>query len=396
MSTPKHLVVAVRALPHHCIGGMQTVAWDLATAFAREGLSVTVLTAEIPGRPEVFEDHGIQVRALPGTTWHRYSHGWNSATRNAFARELLGRCDLALSISAGGYGLLPLRSRMPFVPFVLQAHGTSIRELKSKLHSGHFRAVVTSPRNIAWTARDLLAYSHFDAIVPVGSRIACDFAAWPIRRAVGDAIVRVIPNGIDTTRFRPDAEIRIRMRSSLGLGDDLKVIVSVGRLHRQKGLGHSLRAVSVLAHKNDDIRLLVIGDGPDASELKATAARLGISNRVIFIGAVPRELIPSYLNAADVMLFTTTHAEGEPLNALEALAVGLPVVASGHLYSDGTPTDAIFPVEPEDPHEVAAALSKALDPRKPRLSALPAGRTMTDTVDAYLSLFEQLMHQRRQ
>ena len=396
MSTPKHLVIAVRALPHHCIGGMQTVAWDLATAFVREGLLVTVLTAEIPERPEVFEDYGIQVRALPGTTWHRYSHRWNSATRHAFAEKLLDRCDLALSISAGGYGLLPLRNRIPTVPFVLQAHGTSIRELKSKWRSGQFHAVVTSPRNIVWTARDLLAYSHFDAIVPVGNRIACDFATWPIRRAVDGAIVRVIPNGIDTTRFRPDAEIRIRMRSSLGLADNLKVIISVGRLHRQKGLVHSLRAVSVLAHKDDDIRLLVLGDGPDASELKAAAVRLGIANRVIFIGAVPRELVPSYLNAADAMLFTTTHAEGEPLNALEALAVGLPVVASRHLYSDGTSTEAIFPVQPEDPQEVAAALSQALDPGRPRLSALPAGRTMTATVNAYLSLFEQLMHQRRQ
>lgn len=392
MTTLRSLIVLARALPQHCIGGMQTVAWDLATELVRQDIKVTVLTAEIPGRPVCFEEQGVRVRALTGTPWHRYGHNWRLATRTVFQQELLAHCDLVLSVSAGGFGLLPLRERIPTVPFVLQAHGTSIREIASKWRTGRPKAIATSIRNAAWVPRDLAAYRHFDAIVAVGDRVAADFKMWPVNRLVDRRLIKVIRNGIDTVRFRPDMNSRRRLRAEFGWSDELKVIISVGRLHKQKGLAYALEGFALLARRHPNVRYAIVGEGPELRALKQHAERLGIGPYVCFCGSVPRELIPSYLNAADVMLFTTTHAEGEPLNVLEALAVGLPVVASGHLYPHGVPSEHILAVAPSDATAVVTALQTALEFPRSRQSVLPVGYTMTESVRAYLDLFEHLLH----
>ena len=119
MTRLHHLAMITRVLPHHSIGGMQAVAWDLATEFVRRGVSVTVLTAEIPGHPHEFEDAGVRIRALSGVSWRRYGRNWWRASRQVFEQEMLDHCDLVMSISAAGFGLLKIRQKVPMVPFVL-------------------------------------------------------------------------------------------------------------------------------------------------------------------------------------------------------------------------------------------------------------------------------------
>ena len=391
MSHLRHLVMPVRALPHHGIGGMQAVAWDLATRFVQQGIAVTVLTAAIAGRPERFEDAGVQVRSLRGTAWHRYGRRWWQTTREAFEQELLGRCDLVLSVSAGGFGLLPIRQRHPDLPFVLQAHGTSVGEIISKWRSGRVKAMASSLRNVAWIGKDLAAYRQFDAIVAVGERVAADLSAWPMRACIDRRRLETIPNGVDTDLFRPDAAARARVRQALGFAEDLRVVVSASRLHPQKGLDLGLDAFARLAGRRADLRYLIVGEGPESRALQRRADDLGVADRVHFAGGVRREEVAGYLNAADVMSFTTTRAEGNPLNVLEALSAGLPVVASRHLYRNGAPSEAIVLVDPGDPAAVAAALQRALAIGPSRHGRLPAGLSMAESVQAYLELFAALI-----
>ncbi|HUN74756.1 MAG TPA: glycosyltransferase family 4 protein [Steroidobacteraceae bacterium] len=384
----------VTVLPHHCIGGMQAVAWDLARAFVRTGVGVTVLTAEIPGRPAAIEDEGVAIRALPGTSWRHYGSGWWRATRRVFKQELIGRCDLLFSVSAGGFGLLPLRERIPHVPFVMQAHGTSMGEVVSKWRSRSVRAMATSARNVAWILKDLAAYPQFDAIVAVGDRVAHDLAAWPASYAVDEKRVHVIRNGIDTGTFRPDNAARRRVRAELGWDEDFKVVISASRLHRQKGVAYGLEAFALLAKNRQDLRYLIVGEGPELQALRERAASLGIGDQVRFAGGVSRDRMPAYLNAADVMMFTTTRVEGEPLNVLEALAVGLPAVVSEHLYTGSPPSDQILLARPNDRTAVAAALQRALAIPVRREGKLPVGYSAAASIEQYLSLFESLRQRR--
>jgi len=394
VTTLRHIVMPVSVLPHHSIGGMQTVAWDLARALVRAGVAVTALTAEIPGRPTAFEDDGVTIRALPGTSSRHYGSGWWRATRRVFEQELIGSCDLLLSVSAGGFGLLRLRERMRGVPFVMQAHGTSMGEVLSKWRSHSVRAMATSARNVAWILKDLMAYPRFDAIVAVGDRVAADLTAWPARCVVDKDRVRVIRNGIDTGIFRPDGATGRRIRTELGWSEEFRVVISASRLHRQKGVAYGLEAFALLAKSREDLRYLIVGEGPELQALKERAASLKIDDRVHFVGGVAREAMPAYLNAADVMMFTTTRIEGEPLNVLEALAVGLPAVVSRHLYRGGLPSDQILLAKPSDPTAVAAALNRALATPPIKESKLPRGYSAAASTEQYLALFKELRERR--
>ncbi len=396
MSRPRQVVMLARVLPHHGIGGMQAVAWDLATALAARGVGVTVLTAAIPGRAADFVDAGVRVRALDGTSWRRYGRPWWRATRRVFEQEGLACCDLVFSVSAGGFGLLPLRARLPQVPFVLQAHGTSIGEVISKWRSGSAKAIASSVRNLAWIGKDLLAYRQFDAIVAVGEAVARDLSTWPIDRFVDRRRLHVIPNGIDTEVFAPDPAARRRVRREFDWDDALRVVVSASRLHRQKGLDLGLDAFARLAQQEPDWRYLIVGEGPELEPLQRRAAALGVAERVHFTGAVGRERIAAYLNAADVLLFTTTRVEGNPLNVLEALAVGLPVIASRHLATGAATPAGLVRVDERDAAAVAAALRDVLAARPRPRSALPRGASMRESVDAHLALFDALIASRGQ
>ncbi len=391
MTSLRHLAMLTRVLPHHTIGGMQAVAWDLATEIARRGVTVTVLTAEIPGYPEQFEDRGVQVRALNGVSWRRYGWRWWRTSRRVFEHELLSRCDLVLSISAAGFGLLKLRPRAPSVPFVLQAHGTSAGEMISKWRSGSVAAIASSLRNAAWIARDLAAYRRFDAIVAVGTGVATDLSKPPITQFTANGRLSLIRNGIDTALFKPDSRGRLRQRAELTWSEDQKVVISVSRLHRQKGLDLGLDAIALLLRKNPNARYIIVGDGPECATLKLKAVQLGISDHVEFVGTMSRSTIASYLNAADAFMFTSRRIEGNPLNILEALAVGLPVVASHQLRRCLPPSDQIFFAEHTDAAAVAAALDDALEVEPCRTSMLPPGCSMTESVEAYLALFDDLI-----
>lgn len=394
MNALKRLVLATRALPHHSIGGMEAVAWDLATEISRQGVAVTILTASIPGRPTDFEDSGVHIRALPGTSWQHYGAQWWHSTRKAFEHSLLSECDVVLSVSAGGFGLLPLQPSLPTVPFVLQAHGTSVGEVISKLKSGSPKGIATCGRNLAWIMKDLAAYRKFDAIVAVGARVAEDFRGWPITHFVHDSRLRLIPNGVDTRVFRPDSVARRRLRQTFGWTDDLRVVISVGRLHKQKGIDLSLDAIAMFARNASTVRYLIVGNGPEYDGLRAKTARMNLGGLVQFTGPIDRKMVSDYLNAADAMLFTTRRVEGNPLNVLEALSVGLPVIASGHLSRTLPPSEHVSLVNQHDAAEVASALQGVFERRTPRLNLLPPGLSLSESAANYLALFDELIARR--
>jgi len=138
--------------------------------------------------------------------------------------------------------------------------------------------------------------------------------------------VSCIPCGVDTERFRPMNRSHIRRQLGLPLKEPL--VLFVGRIEPLKGIDILLRAVSRI---ESSFRLLVVGgDGKDAerkAQLRALADKLGIGERVSFLDAVPHENLPLYYNAADVCV-VPSHYESFGLVALEAMACGIPVVAS--------------------------------------------------------------------
>jgi glycosyltransferase involved in cell wall biosynthesis len=133
----------------------------------------------------------------------------------------------------------------------------------------------------------------------------------------------VIPTGLDIAPYKNANGAALR--AEWGWQDET-VIVSAGRLAEEKNWITLLQAFALAHKKQPNLRLVLVGDGPQSDALRQLAGELEITERVLFTGKVPFEQVPTYLKAADLFAFASV-TETQGLVTLEAMAAGLPVVA---------------------------------------------------------------------
>jgi len=201
-------------------------------------------------------------------------------------------------------GLLRGRQR----PAILCRMGNSMmkRSLGARLTYRYLADRYVTPSEVA--RRELLAYGYY-----------------------GPERVRAIPNGVEIPPDDPAA--RARIRAELGLGA-APVLVSTSRFHPIKGVRHLLDAFALLRAAFPSVRLVLAGDGAERQNLTEQARQLGVADAVVFTGF--RADVADLLRAADLFALPSLR-EGLPNGALEAMAAGLPVVATA---ADGVP-DAV-------------------------------------------------------
>lgn len=183
-------------------------------------------------------------------------------------------------------------------------------------------------------------------------RIAVSGAARHFIGRYFDAEYRIIPNGVEIEPFaraEPFEELR----------DGTLNILFVGRLEDRKGLAYLLRGYHRIRKRHVDARLIVVGDGPRLREYKRYVATRRIRD-VEFVGHVPLEAKLRYFASADVFCAPSTGQESFGIVLLEAMAAGLPIVASDiHGYKNVVSRDVEgYLVEPRNPRAIAAALYK--------------------------------------
>jgi glycosyltransferase involved in cell wall biosynthesis len=138
--------------------------------------------------------------------------------------------------------------------------------------------------------------------------------------------VAVIPNSVDPAQFNPcSAREREQSRAALGLSPRDQAMLFVGKLSKGKGTDLLFAAMPTVLMQEPNAKLLVLGTGPEAVNLRNYAQCLGISNAVRFLGQ--QSDVRRYLGAADFFVFAS-HYEGLPLAVLEAMACGLPCLLS--------------------------------------------------------------------
>lgn len=135
--------------------------------------------------------------------------------------------------------------------------------------------------------------------------------------------VTVIPTGIDLEPYTTAVGDPIRQKH--GWGDD-RILISVGRLAKEKNWHDLLTAVADVMQSEPNVRLVILGEGEERNSLTEQAQELGIADRVELPGSVPFEQIPNYLKAADLFCFAS-QSETQGLVTLEAMAAGLPIAA---------------------------------------------------------------------
>jgi sugar transferase (PEP-CTERM/EpsH1 system associated) len=165
------------------------------------------------------------------------------------------------------------------------------------------------------------AYAMADAVFALTQELR-DFharQAWIAPEGIG-----VIYNGVDTQRFSPCGNTRDAVRRELGLPEHSFVVGSVGRLVPIKDQQTLLKAAALLVSSDIDIRVLLVGSGPECEKLQCLATAI-LPGRVCFAGDSSR--VPEMLNAMDVFVLPSL-SEGMSNTLLEAMACGLPALAT--------------------------------------------------------------------
>lgn len=192
------------------------------------------------------------------------------------------------------------------IPSVCTAHGSDVH---------------THPlRNRGIARYTQAALRTIDRVVAVSQ----DLAERIVRLEARSAPTTVVYSGIDPRRFTINGE-RLGLRSKLGLPERGVGICFVGRLVATKGVIELLDAFRTLRGRGLDVWLVLVGSGPLQGALASAAREFG--GRLVIAGSMPHDRVPDYLRAADVFALPS-HGEGVPVAMLEAMACGLPVVAT--------------------------------------------------------------------
>ncbi len=386
---------------HGIHGGMERHSRILESGLLQRGHEVITITTASVGSTAA----PVQTIYIPGTQPGRYSSTWwRAGTKTLERLHCQNRVDLVWSQSAGGLGFL-LRGRTRLgIPCVVILHGTLSGEWQTRLRNlGSLQGLAQMALFLPTAARQMWLWWRAaplaDHFIAVSQTIAADAMAF-IR--VPTEKISIIPNGVDVNLFRPDLDRRTLTRKMLDLSPETTVLIAVGRLTREKGLHLIIRALTRL--RRPDVHLLIVGQGKDEARLRRLARQSGLASQVHFTGFIPHDELPAYLNAADIFVMPTLCVEALPMTILEAMACGLPIVASD---IGGIPTaidhernGLLFP--PGDVDQLASHIGRLLDEpglaqalgdaaRAKAIERFSVERMVRDTEEVFL----QVVHEAR-
>ena len=216
---------------------------------------------------------------------------------------------------------------------------------------------------------------------------------------VRSSFIDIIPNGVESPSVGNRADTRRDIRRSLGIPERAFVVGTVARLAKVKNLGLLIRASGSWKHHDSPLHVLVVGDGPESSQLQELATELGLAGVVHFAGE--QQDVGRWLAAMDVYV-NCSLSEGTSLSLMEAMAASLPAVVTdvgdnAKLVDHGG-GGVVIPSD--DVSALAAALERLLDePLRTRMArrARELFRSTYDctaTVRAYEQLYERILRRK--
>ncbi|XYJ10752.1 TIGR04063 family PEP-CTERM/XrtA system glycosyltransferase [Telluria sp. B2] len=224
------------------------------------------------------------------------------------------------------------------------------------------------------------ALKRADAVTTICEGLRGDIVA----RGIPASKVTVIPNAVDIDKFAVGGQADMDLKRKLGLEQN-RLIGFIGSFYAYEGLDVLLRAVPALSQRHPDLRVLLVGGGPQDTNLRQQAKDLGIADKVVFTGRVPHDQVQRYYDLLDVLVYPRLSMRltdlVTPLKPLEAMAQGRILAASsvgGHreLIVDGK-TGVLF--APDDPASLAAKVGDLLDAQMLWPALRSAGRAYVET-----------------
>ena len=364
----------------HCVyfppevGGLESHIHFLCRALVERGHTVDAVTSRSrPGLAahEVLDGIGVWRTWMPA----RNTAGWAAHALCSIPRfrslaesaDVLHAQDIA--------GVLPC----------IAARGVRRAPIVTTYHTSHFLARAESPFWRSIFRRFLRAADH---------NLASSTEIAEVARAIAPGVeVEPVTNGVDTTLFRPTTP-------TLPRPEGRARIVAPRRLFEKNGIEYLVRATpSILAE--EDVEIVLIGDGPERDELERLAAELGVADRVAFLGARPHEEMPGLLSSADLAVFPSL-MEATSVAALESMACELPVAASRVGGLPEIVDDAVGALfDPAAPDDLARTVVGLLRSGRLREMGVTARERVVERwsndrlADRHVELYEALVGQRR-
>lgn len=344
------------------LGGIERVVVDIATGLSARGIDVDVAVVNS------HRDRLAPALEAAGITLHRLD-GSDMIGPGAARR-------LAALIEHGHYDVVHVHGPLPAVVARLATRG---RRLITTSHTpwGSLRL----PTRMAWRATDRLDA----ASIAVSAAVAASLPTRARRRAV------VIPHGIDPTRVAAALDAaRLRPRS-----DEHVTVITVASHRDAKNYPNLLHGVRAALDRGAPIRLVTIGDGPNLDAHERLAQTLGLGDLVTFRPGIDDVLVE--IAAADILAVASDY-EGQPIVVAEALALGLPVVATavGRVPEMVNRTVGRV-VPPRDPAALGAALAELAAAPELRAEMSTAaerqlhGWTLDDVVAAHVDIYTDVI-----
>lgn len=299
-----------RVARHHPLAVISPQPW-----FPGQGLIRLLRPGYRPQAPALEIQQGIRVYhprylALPGLL--RRLDGWSMALASFHLMRTLKRqgarlIDAHFTFPDGEAATW--LGRWFKLPVTVTLRGTEVP---------HSRNAVLRPR----LSRTLKAAERVFSVSDSLRRLAVELGA-------PEAQTEVVGNGVDIGVFHPVD--RAAARARFGLTASARVLISVGGLVERKGMHRVIEVMPALLERHPELHYLIVGsgspEGDNRAELAAQVARLGLTDRVHFLGALPPDALKWPLSAADVFVLATRN-EGWANVFLEAMACGLPVVTT--------------------------------------------------------------------
>ena len=248
-------------------------------------------------------------------------------------------------------------------------------------------------------ALDTLAFRRVDAVTTICEGLRRDI----VGRGIPEGKVTVIPNAVDIENFSMGGKADPLLQEKLGL-QGKQVLGFVGSFYAYEGLALLLEALPEIITQRPNVRVLLVGGGPQEVGLRTLATRLGINDKVIFVGRVPHHEVSRYYNLIDILVYPRLSMRltelVTPLKPLEAMAQGKRFIASdvgGHheLIRDQE-TGVLF--KAGNAHDLATKTLHLLSETSRGASMIAAGRCFVEnernwatSVRRYQSVYQSLI-----
>ena len=312
------------------IGGAERVLYEQSNRLCDRGHNVHILTRKLP-------NHESESKIINGVKEWRYDCISNNPA--IFFKKTLTNTKILFEDLCQKYHFDCINFHQPFtalginqskfskrIPKIYTCHSLSFEEFISRKIEGYGSIIKIFSllqilirkkieKNALLNSNMIMVLSKFTK-----NKLANIYNV-PVEK------IKVIPGGVDITKFNT-LDSKKLIREQLNISNNKTILFTVRNLVQRMGIENLLVAFKKVEEKVSDVELVIGGKGPLERQLVSFAKKLGIDNKVHFLGFISEEQLPQYYQMADIFVLPTKELEGFGLVTLESMACGLPVIGT--------------------------------------------------------------------